>query len=379
VTGPLTGLRVLDFSRVLAGPFCTMVLADLGADVLKVERPETGDDTRAWGPPFAGGDAAYFLSVNRNKRSVALDLGAQDGVGTARALARKADVVVENFRPGLMERFGLNHDALRRDNPRLVYCSILAFPEGPRRDDPGYDLTFQALSGLMSITGPKDGEPTKVGVAILDVAAGLFAAVGILAALRERERTGRGTYLEVPLFDASLAVLVNQAANHLIGGMVPGPMGNEHPNIVPYQDFRASDRTFVVAAGNDRLFTRLCEAIDRPEWAEDPRFVTNEARVGNREQLISMLAEVFASGPAEEWLRLLEDRGVPCAPVRSLDEVFSSPEGARCVEEVGDQRRGLLRLVRSPFYGTGPLPTGPPPILGDTVPGIWDLAADDRS
>ena len=366
-------MRVLDFTRVLAGPFCTMVLGDLGADVLKVERPGGGDDTRGWGPPFVGEDAAYFLSVNRNKRSVALDLASEEGAGTARELAGRADVAIENFRPGQMERFGLDHRTLRKANPGLVYCSIPAFSDGPRRPEPGYDLTLQALSGLMSVTGPKDGEPTKVGVAVLDVATGLFAAVGILAALQERGRTGRGTHLEVPLFDVGVASLVNQAANYLMGGDVPRPLGNEHPNIVPYQSFRASDRTFVVAAGNDGLFRRLCEAIGHPEWGEDRRWGTNHARVANRKELIPLLAEAFAERPMEEWLGALTSHGVPCAPVRTLDEVFASPEGDEMVDELPDGGRGAVRLVRDPIrYESGHLPTRlPPPALGDNDASAW--------
>ena len=249
---PLVGVRVVDFSRVLAGPLATMILGDLGADVIKVERPVTGDDTRGWGPPFVGEDAAYFLSLNRNKRSVALDLQSPRGAGDARALSRTADVVVENFRPGLMASFGLDHETLAAENPGLVYCSLVAFSEeGERASRPGYDIIVQALSGLMSFTGHPGGEPTKVGVALLDVIAGLYAANGIQAALLGRTRTGRGRKISVSLFEASVAALVNQAANYLLGAVVPGPMGNQHPNIVPYQLFETADRPFILAAGND--------------------------------------------------------------------------------------------------------------------------------
>lgn len=364
---PLHGLRVADFSRVLAGPLCTMVLADLGADVVKVERPGTGDETRAWGPPFVADDAAYFLSVNRNKRSMALDLSSEEGRRAARALALRSDVLVENFRPGRMDRFGLGYAGLRAEHPGLVYCSITALGGAADPALAGYDLAVQALTGLMSITGPRDGEPTKVGVALLDVVAGLYAVAGILAAVRARDRTGRGQRVEVSLFDAGVAALVNQAANHLLGGVVPERMGNQHPNIVPYQVFRASDRPFVLAAGNDDLFARACRAIGRPELAGDPRFASNADRVRHREALAIELEEALAREPAGEWLRRLAEAGVPAAPVRSIDEVFASPEGAAAVREVEDPVRGLLRLVADPIrLGEAPKPADrPPPGLGE--------------
>jgi len=364
---PLEGIRVVDFSRVLAGPLCTMILGDLGADVVKVERPGSGDDTRAWGPPFLADDAAYFLSLNRNKRSIAIDLQTDDGRGLARALALRADVVIENFRPGLMTRFGLDHDELAIDNPRLVSCSLTAFGEGESESRPGYDIIVQALSGLMSMTGDPRGRPVKVGVALLDVITGLFAAIGIQAALIERAETGRGRRISVSLFDASVAALVNQAANYLIGDLVPVPMGNAHPNIVPYQLFEAADRPFILAAGNDRLFERTCKVLGRGELARDHRFATNEARVRNREELVPLLEELFLARTADEWLHALEHEGVPCAPVRKLNEVFASPEGAATVQEVHDPVRGPLRLVADPIRISGEvLPVRlPPPRLGE--------------
>jgi glutaryl-CoA transferase len=367
-TGPLAGLRVLDLSRVLAGPLCTQVLGDLGADIVKVERPVEGDDTRHWGPPFAGEDAAYFLSLNRNKRSIVLDLRSAEGAEAARRLALRSDVLIENFRPGLMDRFGLGLPELREENPRLVTCSLTAFgddvPETATR--PGYDIIVQALAGLMSITGERGGEPTKAGVALLDVVTGLYAAIGILSALHERERTGRGRHVSVALFDASVAALVNQAANYLIGGVVPSAMGSEHPNIVPYQVFHGSDRPFILAAGNDRLFARTCEVVGLPQLAADPRFSTNEARVAHRDELIPVLAEAFATRTADEWLHRLEAAAVACAPIRTLDEVFSSPEGAALVREVDDPTHGSLRLVASPirFDGEPAETPAPPPGLG---------------
>lgn len=377
---PLRGIRVLDLSRVLAGPLCTMILGDLGADVIKVERPGTGDDTRQWGPPFVGEDAAYYLALNRNKRSITIDLATETGRRTACALADGADVVIENFRPGLMERFGLDYESLSERNPGLVFCSLLAFSDDESAARPGYDIIVQALSGLMSITGQRDGEPTKVGVALLDVVTGLYAAVGILAAVRERDLTGRGRRLAVSLFEASAAALVNQAANYLLGGVVPGPMGNEHPNIVPYQVFRSADRPFVIAAGNDRLFERTCEVLGRPDLAQDARFATNEARVRHRTTLVPLLQTTLEERPAAEWLALLEAEGVPCSPVRSLDEVFASPEGAATIQEVDDAARGILRLVADPIRLSGEqMPVRlPPPGLGEHTEEILSELGDTR-
>jgi crotonobetainyl-CoA:carnitine CoA-transferase CaiB-like acyl-CoA transferase len=346
-----------------------MVLADLGADVIKVERPGEGDDTRHWGPPFAGDDAAYFLSLNRNKRSIAVDLATPDGADLVRRLVRTGDVLIENFRPGLMARFGLSLPDLRSANPRLVTCSLTAFgedaPETASR--PGYDIIVQALSGLMSVTGERGGEPTKTGVALLDVITGLYATIGVLAALRERDATGRGRHVSVSLFDASVAAMVNQAANYLVGGIVPGPMGSEHPNIVPYQVFDASDRPFVLAAGNDRLFRRACEVIGESALADDERFATNEARVANREALVTHLRNEFRERTAEAWLTALEDAGVPCSPIRTMADVFASPEGEALVEKIDDPARGLLRLVADPirFDGVAPGTRTSPPVLDE--------------
>jgi crotonobetainyl-CoA:carnitine CoA-transferase CaiB-like acyl-CoA transferase len=366
---PLAGVTVIDLSRILAGPLCTMVLADLGADVIKVERPGEGDDTRHWGPPFAGDDAAYFLSLNRNKRSATADLGSPDGVNLVRRLVSTGDVLIENFRPGLMTRFGLGLDDLRAIHPGLVTCSLTAFADdgAETAERPGYDIIVQALSGLMSVTGERDGEPTKAGVALLDVITGLYAAVGILAALRERDVTGRGRHVSVALFDASLAAMVNQAANYLIGGQVPERMGTAHPNIVPYQSFHASDRPFILAAGNDRLFARTCDVVGHPDLADDPRFATNEARVVHRDELIPLLADAFTRRGMHEWLGLLDAAGVPCAPIMAMDEVFASSDGAALVEQVADPARGLLRLVASPirFDGLASPTRTPPPLLGE--------------
>jgi crotonobetainyl-CoA:carnitine CoA-transferase CaiB-like acyl-CoA transferase len=366
---PLSGLRVVDLSRVLAGPLCTMVLGDLGADVIKVERPDGGDDTRGWGPPFAGEDAAYFLALNRNKRSVRVDLKTPEGVATVRQLAAGTDVLIENFRPGLLAELGLDLDELRTASPRLVTCSLTGFGDDVAETAarPGYDIIVQALCGLMSVTGERDGGPVKAGVALLDVITGLYAATGVLAALRERDATGRGRHVSVSLYEASVAAMVNQAANTLIGGVVPGPMGTAHPNIVPYQAFDASDRPFIIAAGNDRLFRRTCEVLGRDDLAADPRFVTNADRVRNRDELIPSIRSVIATRTAAEWLAELEAAAVPCAPIRTMDEVFDAPEGAATVQEIPDDAHGgSLRLVASPIRVDGEqTPTRlPPPALG---------------
>jgi crotonobetainyl-CoA:carnitine CoA-transferase CaiB-like acyl-CoA transferase len=365
---PLAGLVVADFSRILAGPLCTMILADLGADVIKIERPGQGDDTRSWGPPFVKGDAAYFLSINRNKRSIVLDLNDADDLELARRLVDRADVVVENFRPGVMGGFGLDYDTVSGDNPRLVYCSIPAFARSADKALlPGYDLLMQAFSGFMSITGEKGGEPVKMGVAILDVVAGLYGVVAILAALRERDSSNSGRRVQVGLFETSIAALVNQAANYLIGGTVPVADGNAHPNIVPYQSFTGSDGRFVLAAGNDKLFQATCRAIEREDLRSDARFTTNADRVAHREVLIDELEGTFASACVSHWVKLLAEAGVPAAPVRSIEEVFESPESRAMVSSVDDPVRGVLPLVRSPIDNIGmeDVSTRPPPRLGE--------------
>jgi len=372
--GTLSGLRVLDFSRVLAGPFCTMLLADLGADVIKVEHLARGDDTRAWGPPWLGeGDdaqSAYFLSVNRNKRSLTLDIKTPGGQDLARRLAAKSHVVVENFKAGQMASFGLGYDDLRAINPALVYCSITGFGQtGPYRDRPGYDYVIQAMSGLMSITGPEDGPPYKVGVAISDVFAGLFAATSILAAVRHSERTGQGQSIDVALLDAQIAALVNVASNFLVSGQTPPRFGNQHPNIVPYQTFRASDGEFVVAVGNDGQFARLCEVIGRPDLRDDPRCTTNPARVENRAWLIPALQAVFARRPAAEWVDRLLAAGIPAGPINTIPAALGDPNVAArgLVHEIDLQAGEVLRLIGPPVRmapDAAEVRT-PPPRLGE--------------
>lgn len=380
--GPLAGLRVLDLSRVLAGPFATMVLGDLGADVVKVERPGSGDDTRHWGPPFhGGGDAAYFLSVNRNRRSLALDLADGDGAAICAALARHADVVVENFLPRHLAQLGL--DRLRDELPETVWISVRgAGGGGPSSGLPGYDVMVQARSGLMGITGHPETGPSKVGVAIADVVTGLYAAVAALAGVVARQRTGTGTTVEVPLLESAISALVNQATNHLLGGLVPGPMGNDHPNIAPYGPVACADRPLVVGAGNDRQFAALCATIGATQLSEDPRFATNADRVGHRRALAAALGAVFSARTADEWRTRLEDAGVPCAPINAMDEVFADEhvEAVGLVTEV-DHPEGPLQLVGSPLGIDGerpPIRRAPPGLGEHTDEVLRGLGLDDE-
>ena len=315
----LDGVLVADFSRVLAGPYATMLLADLGADVIKVERPGSGDDTRAWGPPWsADGESTYFLGVNRNKRSVALDLGTPEGLANGLELARRADVVVENLKPGGMDRLGLGYDDVRAVNPGIVYASITGFGRGAGADLPGYDLLVQAVGGLMSVTGPEAGHPTKVGVALVDVITGLHTVIGIQAALRHRERTGEGQRVEVNLLSSLLSALVNQTSGYAVAGVVPQIMGNRHPSIAPYETLQAADKPLVLAVGNDRQFAALCVVLGRPELSEDQRFVTNPQRVAHRDALADELTAALSTRPADDWFGDLTAAGVPCGPINDI-------------------------------------------------------------
>jgi crotonobetainyl-CoA:carnitine CoA-transferase CaiB-like acyl-CoA transferase len=322
---PLEGILVADFSRVLAGPLAAMLLGDLGADVVKVERPDGGDDTRAWGPPWHGEESTYYLALNRNKRSIALDFSDEGDLGLARELAGRADVLIESFRPGLMARWGLDGDTLRASNPGLVTCSITAFGTGEGAGLPGYDFLLQAMGGLMSVTGEPEpeGRPVKVGSAVVDLVCGLLAVAGIQAALVERARTGQGRHVEVSLMDAVLTALLNQGTAWLAGGVVPGRLGNRHPSIVPYETYDAADRPFAVAVGNDRLFARLCEAVGLPELARDERFATNTARVAHVDELGERLAAVFAGEPAAHWVDALREVGVPAGLINGVDEAWA--------------------------------------------------------
>ena len=371
---PLTGVRVLDLSRVLAGPYATMVLGDLGADVLKVEHPGRGDDTRHWGPPFAGeGEAresAYFLSINRNKRSVAVDLKTPEGLEKIRELAAGADVVIENMRRGTLAKLGLGYEVLKEVNPGLIYCSITGFGPGPDEARPGYDFLVQARGGIMGITGFPDGDPVKVGVAIADIVCGLHASTAILAALHRRaaSEAGEGARIEVPLFETQLGWLANRAQEYLVSGEDKGRMGNAHPSIVPYQTFRASDKPIAVAVGNDAQFANLCRALGREDLATDKRYATNPDRVANRQELVATLQEEFSKGTADEWVEKVREAGVPCGPVNTLADVFSDEHVLGCgiLQDVEHPAAGALKMLASPILVDGErLPIRrPPPTLG---------------
>src|SRR6516165_11335 len=325
--GPLSGVRVLDASRVLAGPFCGQVLGDLGAEVIKVERPSAGDETRSWGPPFLGSLSAYYLSCNRNKRAITLDLGKPEGVGVFHDLVRHSDVVLENFRAASADKLGMSPGRLLAVNPRVVVCSISGFGRtGPLRDLPGYDFAIQALSGLMSITGPVDGPPCKVGVAVTDILTGLYAAVAVLACLHARARSGHGYAIDLALLDCAVAAQVNVAQAYLSSGAVPPRQGNAHLQIVPYQLFATADSWVVLAVGNDGQWQRFCQAAGRSDLANDPRFTTNTMRVQNRSVLIPLVEPVLRSRTTRDWQELLRNAEVPHAPVWSYDELFAHPQ-----------------------------------------------------
>jgi crotonobetainyl-CoA:carnitine CoA-transferase CaiB-like acyl-CoA transferase len=356
-----------------------MLLADLGADVIKVEDPAHGDDTRQWGPPWAGerdnAASAYFLSVNRNKRSLTLNLKSDEGQEIARRLAARSQIVVENFKPGQMTRFGLDYAALSSLNPALVYCSITGFGQtGPYASRPGYDFVIQGMSGLMSVTGPVEGPPSKVGVALADVIAGQYALSSILAALRHAEQSGQGQQIDVALFDTQLAALVNVASNYLVSGQTPARYGNEHANIVPYQSFSAADGEFTVAVGNDRQFAALCRLLERPEWATDPRFATNPQRVQNRQTLIPLLQAAFLTQPVETWVEALLALGIPCGPINTVAAALEDPhvQARGLVQNVTLPDGTQTRLVGPaiPFSATPAEVRLPPPSLGQHTDAI---------
>jgi crotonobetainyl-CoA:carnitine CoA-transferase CaiB-like acyl-CoA transferase len=348
----LDGILVADFSRVLAGPYATQTLGDLGAEVIKVERPGSGDDTRGWGPPYADGRSTYYLAVNRNKRSIGLDLADEGDRRDAVELATRADVVIHNFRAGGAERFGLGYEQLRRVNPGLVYCAISAFGPGDEQGLAGYDFLAQAMGGLMSITGHPEGEPTKVGVALVDVLTGMNAAIGVLAALRSRERTGTGQLVEVDLLSSVLAATVNQVSGYLNAGVVPTRMGNQHPSVAPYETFPTADETLAVAVGNDAQFARLCAVLGRAGLAEDERFATNQARVAHRAELTATLAAAFVERGRDDWVQRLRAADVACGPVYDLAQAveLARDMGADPVVDLehpdGTVSRGLASPVR---------------------------------
>ncbi|MGN6057065.1 MAG: CaiB/BaiF CoA transferase family protein [Sphingomicrobium sp.] len=384
---PLEGIKVLDLSRVLAGPWCTQLLADLGAEVIKVERPGSGDDTRHWGPPWHGqGEervAAYFLSANRGKKSAAIDFSRAEGAAVVQRLAAEADIVVENFKVGGLKKFGLDSETLREANPRLIYASITGFgQDGPYADRAGYDYIIQGMGGLMSITGRPDGEPgggpMRVGVAVVDLFTGLYTCVAILAALYQRQKTGEGVHIDMALFDTQLAMLANQASNALVSGKDPPRQGNTHPNIVPYQPFQAADQPIIIAVGNDRQFAKLASMCGCPEWSNDERFASNGARVTHREEIVRLVSGCIQEKPAAYWLDQLDKAGIPAGPINTITQALS---------DVQAQHRGIVRtLAGMPLVGAPMRLDGvradsdlPPPALGQHTREILERLGIDAA
>ena len=380
-SSPLSGIRVLDLSRVLAGPWCTQNLADLGADVIKVERPGAGDDTRRWGPPFLkdtdghdSQEAAYYLSTNRNKRSITIDIATQEGAELVRRMAAKCDVLVENFKVGGLKKYGLDYDSIQAVNPALIYCSITGFGQtGPLAPLAGYDFMIQGMGGLMSITGERDGQPgggpQKAGVAVSDVMTGMYATVAILGALHERHRSGLGQHIDMALLDSHVAMLANQNLNYMTTGQPPARAGNAHQNIVPYQVFAASDGHLIVAVGNDTQFRAYCEVIGRPDLADHPDYCTNSQRLAHRETLISLLEHIMLQRPRDEWISALQQASVPSGPINNLDQVFDNQQvkHRQVWQNLPHPLAGEVPTVASPmrFSDTPVQYRMPPPLLGE--------------
>jgi len=385
MAGPLAGYKVLDMSRVLAGPWAGQMLADLGAEVIKIERPNQGDDTRHWGPPYLqdqdgnnSSDAAYFFCTNRGKQSVTVDITEPEGQEIIRQLAVQCDVLIENYKVGGLKKYGLDYGSLAEINPRLIYCSITGFGQtGPYAERPGYDFLIQGMGGLMSITGEPDSEnggPVKVGVAVTDLFTGLYAANAIQGALLERHQSGLGQYIDLALLDVQAAVLANQASNYLTGGTVPGRLGNANPNIVPYQAFATADGHLILAVGNDSQFRRLCTVLDMPDWADNSDYATNSARVVNRQSLCGEISQRLTQHDSAHWLHLLEQHQVPCGPINSIDQVFQDPQilARNMLVTMEDKRAGEVQLVGNPinYSRSGIEYTAPPPILGDNTDSV---------
>jgi crotonobetainyl-CoA:carnitine CoA-transferase CaiB-like acyl-CoA transferase len=385
-TGPLAGLRVVDLTRVLAGPLCTMMLGDMGADVIKIEPPGTGDDTRTWGPPFVKGEAAYFLSVNRNKRSLTLNMAVKPGQEILARLITRADVLIDNFKLGTLEKWGFDDVWFEREAPQLVRCSITGYgPTGPKSKQPGYDFVLQAESGLMSICGEPGGEPTKYGVAIVDVCTGMLASNAILAAVNARHRTGRGQKIDLSLYESSLLMLANVASNYLAAGRGGGRYGNGHPSIVPYTTYRAADATIAVAVGNDVQFAKFSAALGHPEWAQDARFARNRDRVANRDVVDGMIAETLSGDHVEPWLAKLKAAGVPCGRINTVAQAFDDPHTAarHMIETAEHPVIGTLKMIGIPFKfsDTRGSVRRAPPVLGQHTDEILsqDLGMDAQA
>ena len=388
MSGPLKGIRVLDLTRVLAGPWATQMLADFGAEVIKIEKPGEGDDTRGWGPPFvknadgSDGDAAYFQSANRGKQSVCIDMAKPEGAQLIKDLAAKSDILVENFKVGGLKKYGLDYETLKVINPKLIYCSITGFGQtGPYANRAGYDFMIQGMAGVMSITGEPDGQPMKMGVAFSDVFAGLHAVIGIQAALFHRERTGLGQYIDISLLDSQVSVLANQALNYLVGGKVPQRLGNAHPNIVPYQTFETADGHIIMAVGNDRQYAEYCKIIGAPELAMEP-YVTNRGRVENRNTLIPLLVPLMKQRNTDTWVEAFETAAVPCGPINTIDQVFANDQVLARGMQIGLTREDGVQVpgVANPIvFGETPLQyESPSPLLGaDTVTTLSNLLGLD--
>ncbi|MFD2045267.1 CaiB/BaiF CoA transferase family protein [Ornithinibacillus salinisoli] len=352
MTGALSHIRILDLSRVLAGPYCTMVLGDLGAEVLKVEAPGGSDETRKWGPPFQQDVSAYYLCANRNKKSITIDLKTDEGIEVIKELVEESDVVIHNFKTGTMERFGLDYETLAEINPKLVYCSITGFGEtGPYKDMPGYDFIIQAMSGLMSITGDESSGPQKFGVAITDILTGMYACIGIQGALLERYHSGKGQKIDISLYDSAVSALVNIGSNYLMSGKIPTALGNHHANIVPYQTFQTMDGEMVIAVGNDNQFKTLCTILDKPKYSEDDRFKTNPDRVANREVLVPLLQEVFLTKPTSYWQEKCKEKNIPCGPIQNLEEVTHDPQlhARHMFMDMEHPTAGKIKMIGSPL------------------------------
>jgi crotonobetainyl-CoA:carnitine CoA-transferase CaiB-like acyl-CoA transferase len=365
----LEGIKVLDLSRALAGPYCTMMLADMGADVIKVEMPGRGDDSRSWGPPFVEGESAYFMSINRNKKSITLNMKSENSTEIIYKLIKQSDVLVENFRPGAMERLGLEYEQVKEMNPKIIYCSISGFGQnGPYRMLPGFDQVLQGMGGLMSITGDPGGSPIKVGVAIADISGGMFAAYGIVVALYNREKTCKGQMIDVSLLDSQVAWLTYRSGAYFASGEIPQPVGSGHPVIVPYQAFKAKDVYINIAVGNDQLWQKFCKTVGLEKVMDDPRFATNAKRVENREEIVKIVGDLVATKNGEEWLKILTDAGIPCGPIYTVDKIFADPQilHRQMLKELDHPKAGRIKVTGIPVKLSdtpGEVKTAPP-VLG---------------
>ncbi|HCR69911.1 MAG TPA: formyl-CoA transferase [Anaerolineae bacterium] len=390
---PLNGIRILDMTRALAGPYCTMMLGDLGADVIKIERPEVGDETRGWGPPFVGepygnypGESAYFIAANRNKRSITINIQSKEGQELIKKLAGECDVFVENYRTGDLDKLGLGYNDLHTLHPKLIYCSVSGYGRtGPYAERPGYDAVLQAEGGMMSITGPVDGALSRVGIPIIDITSGMFASTAILAALRARDVMGEGQLVDISLFDSHLALLTNVASNYLVGQKPPTRLGNAHPNLVPYDSFRARDTWFILGVANEKQWGILCDVLNHPEWKHDSRFESNRKRVENREVLVDELNKIFSSQDAEHWLDQLRNAGLPCGRINTVPEVFDleHAHAREMILESAHASAGTLKLVGFPYKlsNTPAEVQKPPPMLGehteDILKNVLNYSSDE--